>query len=218
MAEKELSREEKRALNVKNTLEHKIMQDVVGGNAVQQNPYMLGQLGLQSGKQTYLEAKLSDGFNEKRREVQAAEIMEQQRLGIAENPTISDYHVVKAYMNQLNEIQALATLEELEYHAKEVNAKLDYEVPEDLKKISEYGMMMEAKEKGLIDEAGRVNIAKLGDKYILAMEFKQNLTQAYERACAVNSAQGNYFADISQEGKKLVEAYERLKKEKGGKE
>ena len=207
--EKELTPEEHRALNVKNTLESKLMQNIVGGNQVKKNPFVYGQLGLQGGEQTYLDAKSDEDFHNQRKAMYDQSLKQKEQLGIAEEPSYpTDYQVVAQMMTGLQEVQAMAKLSELEKYAKAVGADLDFEVPEELKDISEADIIIEAKEKGALTEKG-LNLSKLDKKYNDAYHIKELLTKSYERACALNAGQTNYFTDLNQMGKQIVDEYKK---------
>ena len=201
--EKELTPEEQRALNVKNTLESKLMQEIVGGNQVKKNPFVYGQLGLQGGEQTYRDVKSSEDFNKQRQEGYNQSLKQKEQLGIAEEPSYpSDYQVVAQMMTGLKEVQARAKLSELEKYAKVVGADLDFEVPEELKEYSYLDIVQNIEKEKRKEPTEKEN-------HVLGMY--QLLTQSYERACALNAGQSNYFADLNQMGKQIVDEYKKDK-------
>lgn len=201
--EKKLTPEEQRALNVKKTLESKLMQDIVGGNQVKQNPFVYGQLGLQGGEQTYRDAKSNEDFHNQRKAMYEQSLKQKEQLGIAEEPSYpTDYQVVAQIVTGLKEVQAMAKLSELEKYAKAVGADLDFEVPEELKEYSYLDIVQNIEKEKRKEPTEK-------EKHVLGMY--QLLTQSYERACALNAGQTNHYADLNQMGKQIVDEYKKEK-------
>jgi len=205
--EKKLSPEEERerdrVKNVKSTLESKLIQSAIGGNEVKANPYLYGQIGLSGGEQTYVDAMSGEDANKVRAEFYKEKQKERADLGIAEEaPYTTNYDVVSRLKKQLGEVQMIAKLSELEEYAKSAGAKLDFEVPEDLKNYSQGELYRKA-----VNEEGKIDIRKLDDKERDALQMQQVLTQSYERAIGLRAAQTNYFSDLSSAGKQIADKY-----------
>ncbi|MFH1801463.1 MAG: hypothetical protein ABH804_01360 [archaeon] len=201
MTEKELSPEEQRAKIVKNTLEYELLQNVVGGNAVKQNPFLYGQLGLSGGEQTYADALKGDYANKLRAEIYDERQKQRKSMGIAEEPQYtSNYDVVARLKQQLGEVQSMAKLSELEEAAKSVGAE-NVKVPDKLKDYSEDKII------GKYVENGRVDLSKLTEEEKDALKLKGILIEAYERALGVRAAKSNYYSDLSEACEKICEKY-----------
>lgn len=203
--EKELTPEEKRALNVKSTLESKLIQFAIGGNVVKANPYLYGQLGLSGGEQTYFDVMNGEDISKERDKIYKKKQAERQQLGVAEEaPYPTNYEVIAGLKKQLGEVQAIAKISELEKYAKEAGANLDFEIPEVLKDYSQADLIQKA-----INEKGEIDLNKLKDKEKDALQMQQILTQSYERAIGLKASQTNYFEDLSSAGKQIIDKYKK---------
>ena len=203
MVENEESREKGRAQNVKATLESKFIQSIIGGNTVKSNPFLYGELGLSGAEQGYSNAMDGEDANGMRSELHKARQKERDNLGIAEEaPYPTNYDIMVQIKNQLREVQAIATLGELEEHALAVGAKLDFKVPEELKKYSQAELFAK-----INDGTGRIDPNKLKGPERDAIQMQQILAQAYERALGLKSMQSSYFEDLSSAGKEIIGKY-----------
>ncbi len=201
-------KEKGRAENVKNTLEYKLLQKIVGGNNVKANPFFYGQLGVSGGEQTYLEAMISEGADKERKRIYADRIKEKTALGLAEDPAYpTNYDVAKGFKIQLMQVQSIAKIGELEEHAKAVGAKLDFEVPEELKNYIKAELTQKA-----MTENGKIDESKLSEQEKDALGIYGVLTKAYERAISLNVSQSNYFADINKAGTQIADKYKKEEK------
>ena len=201
--EKELTPEEKRALKVKATLEYKLMQGVIGGNEVKVNQSLYGTLGVSGAEQTYVDSMAGDDANKERAELYKGRQAERQQLGIAEEaPYPTNYDIIAKLKRQLGEVQAIAKISELEKHAKDAGANLDFEVPDDLKEYSQVELYKKA-----VNGEGKIDLNKLEDKEKDALQMQQILVQSYGRALGLKASQTNYFADLSSVGKKISNKY-----------
>lgn len=213
IANNEPTAEEKeaaRAENVKNTLEYELLRKAIGGNEVKAHPFFYGQLGVQGGKTKYLEAMLSPEADKERKRIYAGRVAEQNQLGIAEEPSFAtNYDVMKDLKQQLKEVQAIARLGELEEHAKSVGAKLNFEVPDELKNYSE----VEIIQKAYNPETKEVDEDKLSESEKDALGMHEVLIKGYERALAIDAAQSNYFSDINSAGTQIADKYKNEEKE-----
>ena len=61
--EKPKSKQEQMRIVVKNTLENKLFQDIVGSNTVKNDPMLYGTYGLNGGNTTYDTSMKSDDVN-----------------------------------------------------------------------------------------------------------------------------------------------------------
>jgi len=201
--DQELTPEETRQGIVKQTLEYKLLQGAVGGNEVKANPYLYGQLGLQGGEETYTQSMSSEEAENERKGMYAKKLEEKKQLEISEEaPYPTNYDIITKLKKQLGEVQRMAKLSELEEHAKAVGAELDFEVPEELKDYIQGEYLEKA-----ITKDGKLDPSKLNDKEKDALKIYQILTDSYERAIGLKAAQTNYFADLNNLGKQIVDKY-----------
>src|SRR4030042_3886239 len=197
--------EEARALNVKKTLESKLIQSTIGSNLVKSQPYeYAGRLGLQSAESVYEQTMLSDEAKKIRDGLYTDKLKEGKQIGVAGEPAYpSNYDVSLKLMKEANEVMAVAKLSELEKIAKETGAKLSFEVPAELKDFS----TVELIKKEYNPKTGEVDIKKLDEKEKDALGFYQTLSEAYMRACALKASKANYFADLNAQGKQIADKY-----------
>ncbi|MEK6757918.1 MAG: hypothetical protein AABX88_02205 [Nanoarchaeota archaeon] len=200
-------REKERALNVKKTLEDKLLQSVMGSNAVLSNPYMFGQLGMAGGKSTYNSVTASEEFNKIRQKAYSETKAKYEQTGVYGEPgMLSNGDISAQMMQQIREVSSIAKLGELEKYVKSIGAKLDFEVPQELKNASYLEVLTKIQKEGRDKPKDKYEMTVLG--------LHQTLTNMYERACAVNAVQENYFTDLNDQGKMVLENY-LPKKEEG---
>jgi len=199
---KEYSKLEQKALLVKDTLNSKFISNVVGSNLVQ-NERKWGEMGKIIGAQTYSKVIKDEEFSKEKQDIYNQKKAEYEKLGVYGDPSISNPEVSAKIMQQLEEILTVATLEELGKYAKEIGAKIDFEIPEELKKYSK----MEILQKHVDPQTGQVDVEKLTDKEKIVLEYHDKLSKVYKRACSMNTMNSHYFSDLNQEGKQLTEHY-----------
>src|SRR4030042_7171923 len=196
--------EEARALNVKNTLESKLFQGVLGSNSVLTNQSLYGALGVNSAQSTYDDSMSSKEIKEIRDKDYQERAKEYRARGVFGEPAYpSNGDVSNKIIRQIDEIMAVAKLGELEKIAKDAGAKLTFEVPEDLKNYSEFELI----QKAYNQETGKLDLKVLSDKEQIASGFYQTLVKEYQRACVFKTIHKNFFTDLNAEGEALVEAY-----------
>lgn len=203
--EKAKEAEEARALNVKKTLESKLMQNTAGSNAVLTNQSLYGTLGVQSAQSAYDGTMSSDEAQKERYRGYQENVDEYRRNGVFGEPAYpSNGDLSNRLIRQLNEVMGLAKLSELEKISKGVGAKLNFEVPEELKEYSRNDLIKKAydPEKGL-------DMNKFDDKEKHAFALYQVLSEAYNRACALKTAQSNLYGDLNEQGKRIADLYKK---------
>ena len=196
-----LTPDEQRALIVKKTLESKLIQTAVGANHVKSNPFLYGELGLKSGEKTYSGFVASEEANAAKNEIYSKTLNEREELGIAEEaPFPTSYDLMAKLKTSLMETQTMATLGELEEHAIAVGATLNFKVPEELKKYTYQDLIGKA-----ITEDKKVDLRRLTDKESDAFKLQGYLVTAYERALGLMASQANYFEDINDGMRSVIE-------------
>ena len=207
--EKAYSKLEQKALMVKDTLSSKFLQNVLGSNLTQ-NKDEWGEMGKIIGAQAYSKVTKDEKFLEEKQSIYDNKKREYEQLGVYGDPAISNPDVSAKIMQQLEEVLTVATLEELGKYAKEIGAKIDFEIPEELKKYSK----MEILQKHVDPKTGQLDPKKLTEQDKFVMEYQEKLADIYKRACSVNTMDSNYFADLNQAGKQLTERYKDMKNPK----
>lgn len=204
MANEKDDKKEDRERIVK-TLESKFIQNAVGSNLVKTNPYLYaGELGYQSAESVYAQIMAGDDAKKEKDALYNFRKQEGESLGVSGEPAYtSNYDLSVKLMKQLNEVISVAKISELEKAAKAVGAKLDFEVPAELKDY----VNAELLQKAYDEKTGKVDVKSLDEKEQHALVLHQVLTESYKRACALKTTQTNYFADLSEQGKKIVDLY-----------
>jgi len=199
--------EDARALNVKNTLEALLSQNVIGANQVKTNPFEYGQLGTNSADGIYSDFTASGEFNAKRMQTLAQRTAQMNKAGVYGEPSMpSNADVSLDMITQVRQVYAIANVGELEEHARALGAELGFEVPEELKGYTQMGLL-----QGAINKEGKFDQDLLSVEEQTALEIHQTLTDAYERACAVNTAIPGYFTEFNANAGQILEAYEASK-------
>ena len=211
-AEQAIKSEEARATNVKKTLESLLIQNVVGSNMVKTSPHLYtGELGFQSANDVYEKSMLSEDVKKVKDQIYKEKTSEGKQLGIFGEPSFpTNYDISLKLVKQLEEVLAIAKLDELEKFAKKSGAKLDFEVPEELKNYSQVELI----QKAYNQDTGKIDIKSLSETEQHALGIYQVLSESYKRACALKATQTNYFADLSAQGKKIADLYKKEEPDK----
>ena len=204
MANEKDDKKEDRERIVK-TLESKFIQNSVGSNLVKTNPYIYaGELGYQSAESVYVQTMSGKEGKKEKEELYGLRKQEGESLGVFGEPAYpSDYDLSVRLAKQLNQIMEVAKISELEKAAKSVGAKLDFEVPAELRDY----VSAELLQKAYDGKTGKVNIKSLDEKEQHALALYQVIIESYKRACALRTTQTDYFVDLSEKGKRIVEMY-----------
>ena len=192
-------REAARAKNVKLTLESKLHVGSLGVNLGQSHyPAQVGSWGLESLQESYRNFMNSDEVQKERQEKNKNRAEQAQRMGVYGNVSPmsdADYSMVK--INQIREIQEIATLDELLKYAKDLGAKLDFEVPEEFKKVQAKQLVYK------MQSGEQLNAAEVD-----AFNLYRTIVEAYDMAAVENVLrQGNIYAGLNAKGKQIAEYY-----------
>lgn len=203
--------EEQRALNVKDTLENKLLQLSVGSNSIRNNPGLWGQYGVMAAEEVYNEAMNGSDAAKERKFLQDAKLAEYRRYGVFGEAFIPNSDISLKLAKQLGENLEIATFGEIEKYAKNIGAKLGFRVPEEMKgySLAEILKPVTDKEKGIID------LDKLSDSHKEAYNFYRTvLSKAYGRACEADiMKKADYFADLNAQALQFGEKYALPKEE-----
>ena len=202
-----------RAKNVKNTLEWKLLQDSVGSNLVRNEQGAYGTFGVQAAEETYKQTMHGEDGQKEKSKLYEQKEQEGKQLGVFGEPTVTNYDLSIKLAKQLEEVMSMAKLYELEEHAKNIVSNLEFEVPEELKNYSKAELIDKVIRGSGDDFDGILDSSKLdatlNETEKDAFMMYQTLSELYKRGCAVNASQANYFADLSEQGKSIVEKYKK---------
>jgi len=203
--------EKERATNVKETLEWILLQKSIGSNLVKSNQGQWGEFGVMGASSAYNDAMNSEDAQKERKKLQEQKDVEYKKYGVFGEAFIPNSELSLKLAKQLGEVMYIAKFGEIEKYSKNLGAKLDFRVPEEMKNYSMAEIMKTAidKEKGIID------LNKLSEANREAYSFYEKiLSKVYERACAVDVIKGaDYFADINAQAKQFGEKYALPKEE-----
>jgi len=174
-----------------------VLMRVVGSSYTQSNPRDFGAASDGLTKKIY-ETNDSKAFGEKRNELRAEAQKEAEGLGYSqpiETPT--DQQVTLSYLAEFGQATAVLDLGELEKIVNEkAKAKLDFKVPEVLKKYSAMGLQLQSRNGELSKEESD------------AFQMYQALVEAYKIGSALQQTDsGAYFAGVNQMGSRIAENY-----------
>lgn len=197
--------EEERALNVKNTLENKLLQISIGANTVRSNEGLWGKYGAMAAEDIYNEAMSGPDAAKERKFLQDAKLAEYRKYSVFGEAFVPNSDISLKLAKQLEEVLGFATFGEIEKYSKDLGAKLNFRVPEETKGLS-YAKILNA---AIDKEKGTLNLDSLSDAYKEAFNFYQSiLSRLYERACAANVMKNaDYFADLNAQALQLGEKY-----------
>jgi hypothetical protein len=216
--EKQLSPEEaqkeaeaQRALDVKKTLESKFLQKSIGTNHVRSNQGLWGEYGAMAAESVYNEAMNSPDAAKERKTLQDVKLAEYKKYSVFGEAFIPNSDISLKLAKQLEQVLGFATFGEIEKYSKDIGAKLNFRVPEDMKGLSLAKILASVKDK----EKGIINLGNLSGVNKEAYTFYENiLSKVYERACAVDVMKGaDYFADLNAQALQFGEKYALPKEE-----
>ena len=195
--------EEARAKNVKNTLEYKLLQESVGSNLVKKDPWKYGQIGFQGAESVYNKSMSTEAAQKEKNKLYQTKKQEGDSLGVYGEPNITNYDLSVKLAKQLEEVLGMARVSELEKHAKSVGAKLEFEIPKELKDYNQMDLVLKATNKGKEE----FNVEYLNKSEKVAFGIHQILSEAYKSALAKNASQTDYFADINAQANEILNQY-----------
>ena len=192
------------------TLENKVLQGVLGSNQIKTNPFLYGQLAVDGAENTYNEIMNSEKVKEIKDGLYKQNKKRGDMLGVYGEPSISNYDVSVEILQQLEENKSRLPLKDLGELVKSIagNYNYDFEVP---KELGDY-VPLELQEKMQIAAIKSAQEGKkikpegvLNEKEKDALKVYELLSQAYNRGVSFGTC--NYFADVNELGKKIMEKY-----------
>jgi hypothetical protein len=211
--QKELTPEEARELGIKvarKTLEDKVLQSVLGSNQILKNQALYGQLAAGGAEKTYDEIMNSKKIKEIRDNLYKEKKERGDALGVYGEPSINNYDVAAEIIEQLGQSKLRLPLKDLGEVVKSIakNYNYDFEVP---KELGDYvpSELQEKIQRAAIKAAQEGKKIKpedaLNAKEKDAFNVYQLLSQAYNRGVSLKTC--NYFADLNELGKEIMEKY-----------
>jgi len=193
--------EKKRREFAISTLENKVLQGVLSGNQILENQSLYGQLAVNGAENTYDKAMNSEEAREVRDNLREKAQEKGDQLNVYGRPSIGDYEVSTEILQQLEENKLRLPLKDLGEIVKSIagDYKYDFEVP---KELSAY-VPLELEMKRQMAEINPENA--LTEKEKDALKVYQFLSEAYNRGVSLRTS--NYFADLNELGKKIMEKY-----------
>lgn len=188
--------------NIKATLENVVFQNTVGANLIKSHPEQYGQLGIQNADDKYQNIMTSEDVQKIRQKSYDEKKKQGDALGVAGEPSISNYDITLKIVQQIQEVMAIAPIGYLEEIVKPiVGDTLTFKTPDELKEIS-YMALMQKQQSG----------DKLTDQEKDALKIYGLLNESYMRNSAQKIVGENYLAGINSEGEKIAKKYEKSKK------
>ena len=216
LTKKEIEEERKKV--ARKTLENKVLQGVLGGNQIMKKPFLYGKLASDGAENTYNETMNTEEMKKIKDDLYKEKKEKGDMLGVFGEPSITNYDVSAEIIQQLEENKLRLPLKDLEEIVKSIagNYNYDFEVP---KELSDYVPLelQEKIQKAAIEsaqEGKKINPEDaLNEKEKDALQVYQLLSQAYNRAVSLSTC--NYFADLNELGKSIMEKYKpkEIKKE-----
>lgn len=187
--------------------------NVAGQNKVRKHKGRYGELVSDSAEK--LKFSGSKEFQQTREQIEKQEQAIRDQTGYAGpySGASNDSIVFGMYQTTRHSL-AIVKMGDLEKILKDNGAKLDFEVPEKLRELSKEKIIEKAKEKGMVDRDGRIDIGKLEETYKDAFIMQQLLGEAYDILGAKKIVEGiDFYADINAQGKAIAEKYSTKKGE-----
>ncbi len=224
-SQREMTPEEERAARInisRKTLESKVLQGVMGINNLRSNPFEYGQLALNGVESSYQDVMASKELQEIKKGLYKQKSEKGKELGAFGEPSISNYDVSVAVIEQLYENMERLPLGDLGDIVGNLGKSFgyDFKVPEALKGYVPAELQEKIQLKAIMEGKSGRDIKPeeaLTEQEIDAMNIYQRLLQpAYVRSAAIASAKSSYFADINGLGKQYAEKYKSKEDSKSG--
>lgn len=193
------------------TLENKALQGVLSNNQILENQSKYGDLAVNAAKNAYSEAMNSKEAREFKDALYKQKLEKGRKNGVYGMPSIDDYDVSTAIIDQLNENKRVLSLGDLEGIVKnlgkdsgydfEVSKKIKKYVPAKLQEKMEIAAIKAKYKKKEIDPRDVLNEE---EKY--ALDVYEFLSESYNRGVALKTC--NYFADLNKLGEMIKKKYE----------
>jgi hypothetical protein len=183
------------------------LQSVVGFNLLNGKNNPLGQSGERAGEIAEYNFLRDEKTHKTRDELYQSELKYAKENGISAKPERpSDYKVIKYSKQIVEESKQKVTLKGLAKIAKDSGAKIDFEIPQGIEKMTLEKIMPFLQEvEGDTDKLSKENKAFI--------EMYKLLSQSYDMAIAQKITGNTYWEGINTQGKKVVEEYSPKKKE-----
>jgi len=181
--------------------------NIAGQNNIRQNRGKYGELASDSAER--IDFSENEQFQQTRKEIEKTERAIREQTGYAGpySGASNDRILFGMYQTTRNSL-AIVKIGDLEKILKDNGAKLDFEVPKKLKELSREKIIENAKEKGMIDKDGNLNIEKLEESHRDALIMQQLLGHAYDILGAKKIMDKiDFYAEINAQGKAIAEKY-----------
>ena len=179
---------------------------VAGQNYIRQNRGLYGELVSNAAENIdILESKEAQEIRKQIEEQEKAVREQTGYVGPYDGARNSD--ILFGIYRITRESLALVKLGDLEKILKEKGAKLDFDVPEKLKNLSQNDLVEKAQEKG-VGSDGKIDISTLDETYQDAFVMQKVLGQAYDLLGAQKIMQGvDFYAGVNAQGKAIAKKY-----------
>ncbi len=203
------------------TLEDKALQHVLANNHILENQASYGQIAVNGAKISYNEAMNSEKVRKIKDALYKEKLEKGRKLGVYGLPSITDYDVSTEVIEQIEENKSKLPLKDLEEIVKNIGNNFGYNLHKKFKLSKEIENYVPAKLEEKIQVAA-IEAAKKGkkispkdvldEKEKYAWDVYQFLSQSYNHAVALSTC--NYFADLNELGRQIMEKYEPKEKKK----
>ena len=203
--DKPMTREEVR----QSALEDKFFQQLFGANALKKDPFKFGQVGMSAGAQNYADFMESEKADKIRKGIYAQRKDEQEKLGIAEEPSYpGGYDVTRYVVSTLDQSMKELPLGKLEESIKKTVSGLEFNVPKSLENLSYENIIENAVKQGKTNDKGQIDASKLSDDEKNVLGLYSLFREAYEETLARNLITNKgYLKGINEAIKKIEEQY-----------
>lgn len=204
--EKEVTPRESMKNLTLSTLERTLIQETLGSNLIKNDPFKYGQIGLESANSAYNALMFGEEVQKMKQEKYQEKQKKYNEMGVADEPSYpSNGDISYELIRGLESVMQVSFLEDLEEGVKKVAPGLKYDLPEELKGLSYEKVMKNA----TIDEEGKLNLESLSDNEQKALVSYQIYREAYRRGVAMNIVNSNYFADLNEQAKQIMNSYKK---------
>ena len=184
---------------------HEDFQLAIGASEILDNQAQYGTDAVSAARAAFKKIEGTESYSKLEKAIYDPRKESVGERGEASKPTSSE---VYAGMRQTVERESLPRLKfgELEAIVKEAGAKLDVEVPEELRDLSYEEYSKGLVEEGKVDEKGQVDESMLSDEEKNAAIVYNALRSAYTQASVAKVREGAIYAEANK-GLKLVNSF-----------
>jgi len=180
---------------------------------IRSDPFKYGSENKQIADSVYDNTMGSELMGKYKNEIYQGKKEKYKSKGVTGDPVVPDAEVVYAVREQIEQAMLMANLGELEKVINKITDKIDFKVPEKLKKISYTQITKELQERKAISAKGEVDLNKLSEDKKNALEMYKVLSQFYTQANVKSLIDGVVYDSINKVGKDIEEKYNPKKKE-----